>query len=118
MFNFLNFIRFFKVNTNIWAKYLTDALFSGKQLIMLSCIRFFATPGTVARQAPLSKGFSKQEHWSGLPFPPPEALPNPGINPTPPVCPALQEDSLPTEQLGKPPGKQHIAAINIYIFIL
>ena len=38
-----------------------------------------ATPWTVARQAPLSMGFSKKEYWSGLPFPPPEDLPNPGI---------------------------------------
>ena len=50
-----------------------------------SCL--FATPWTVARQAPLSMGFSRQEYWSGLPFPPPGDLPNPGIEPT---SPALQ----------------------------
>ena len=53
------------------------------------------TPGTVACQAPLSMGFSRQEYWSGLPFPSPEDLPDPGIEPR---SPALQADSLPTEQ--------------------
>ena len=52
------------------------------------------TPWTVARQAPLSIAFSRQEHWSGLPFPSPGDLPNPGIKPS---SPALQADSLPTE---------------------
>ena len=42
---------------------------------------FFATPWTVACQAPLSMGFSRQEYWSELPFPPPGDLPNPGIEP-------------------------------------
>ena len=54
-----------------------------------------ATPWTVARQAPLSMGFSRQEYWNGLPFPSPEDLPNPGIEPGSP--PALQADSLLTE---------------------
>ena len=43
-----------------------------------------ATPWTVARQAPLSMGFSRQEYWSGLPFPSPGDLPNPGIEPREP----------------------------------
>ena len=51
-------------------------------------------PWTVACQAPLSMGFSTQEDWSGLPFPSPEDLPDPGIEPG---SPALQADSLPTE---------------------
>ena len=42
----------------------------------------FATPWTTARQAPLSMGFSRQEYWSGLPFPSPGDLPDPGIEPT------------------------------------
>ena len=58
-----------------------------------------ATPWTVAHQAPLSMGFSRQEYWSGLPFPSPGDLPNPGIKPR---SPALQADSLPTELQGKP----------------
>ena len=50
-------------------------------------------------QAPLSMGFSRQEYWSGLPFPSPGDLPDPGIEPR---SPALQVDSLPTELSGKP----------------
>ena len=46
---------------------------------LLICVRLFVTPWTVAGQAPLSMGFSRQEYWSGLPCPPPEDLPNPGI---------------------------------------
>ena len=57
----------------------------------LSHVRFFATPWTVAYQAPLSMGFSRQEHWNGLPFPSPGDLPNPGIEPG---SPALPTDAL------------------------
>ena len=53
-----------------------------------------ATPWTVACQDPLSVGFSRQEYWSGLPFPSPGDLHDPGIEPR---SPALQADSLPTE---------------------
>ena len=59
----------------------------------------FVTPWTVAHQAPLSMGFSRQEYWSGLPFPSPGDLPNPGIKPGSPV---LQADAL----LYESPGKQ------------
>ena len=58
----------------------------------LSHVRLFATPWTVAFQAPSSVGFSRQEYWSGLPFPSPGDLPNPGIEPWPPT---LQADALP-----------------------
>jgi len=51
----------------------------------------FVTPWTVARQAPLPVGFSRQEYWSGLSFPPPGDLPDPGTEPTSPVSPALQQ---------------------------
>ena len=47
----------------------------------LSRVRLFVTPWTVARQAPLSMGFSRHEDWSGLPFPSPGDLPNPGVEP-------------------------------------
>ena len=57
-----------------------------------------ATPWTVAPQIPLSMGFSRQVYWSGLPFPSPGDLSNPGIEPG---SPALQADSLPTELGGK-----------------
>ena len=57
----------------------------------------FATPWTVALQAPLSVGFSRQQYWDGMPFPTLKDLPDPGIEPTSPVYPALQVDSLPAE---------------------
>ena len=60
----------------------------------LSRVRLFVTPWTVAYQAPPSMGFSRQECWSGLPFPSPRDLPNPGIEPG---SPALQADALPSE---------------------
>ena len=47
-----------------------------------SCVQLFATPWTVAHQAPLSMGFFRQEYWSGLACPPPGDLPDPGIEPT------------------------------------
>ena len=58
----------------------------------------FVTPWTIASQALLSVEVSRQEYWSGLPFPSPGDLPNTGIKPR---CPALQVDSLPSQQLGK-----------------
>ena len=60
----------------------------------LSHVRLFATPGTVAYQASPSMGFSREEYWSGLPFPSPGDLPNTGIEPG---SPALEADSLPSE---------------------
>ena len=65
----------------------------------LSRARLFATPWTVAHQARLSMGFSRQEYWSGLPFPSPGDLPNPVIKPR---SPALQADTLTSEPPGKP----------------
>ena len=59
-----------------------------------SLVWLFATPWTVACQAPPSMGFSKQEDWSGLPFPPPGDLLDPGIIPTSPAVPSLRVDSL------------------------
>ena len=55
----------------------------------LSRVQFFVTLWTVACQAPLPMGFSRQEYWNGLPCPPPGALPDPGIEPVAPVAPAL-----------------------------
>ena len=66
---------------------------------LLSRVRLFATPWTVAHQAPLSMGFSRNL-WSGLPFPSPGDLPDPGIEPVSSVSLALQVDSLPTEPSG------------------
>ena len=62
-----------------------------------SCPDSFVTPWTVARQAPLSMGFPRQEYCSGLPFPSPGDLPDPGIKPRPP---ALVADSLSLSYLG------------------
>ena len=66
-----------------------------------SHLRLFATLRTVAHQAPLSMGFSRQEYWSGLPCPPP-GDPDPGIEPVSPVSSALQADSLPLSHWGSP----------------
>ena len=55
---------------------------SEEEVKLLSRVRLFVTPRTVAYRAPLSTGFSRQEYWSGLPFPSPGELPDPGIEPT------------------------------------
>ena len=68
---------------------------------MLICVQLFATPWMVARQAPLSMEFSRQEYWSRLPFPSPGDLPNPGIEPAFPASPAMAGRFFITE----PPGK-------------
>ena len=69
---------------------------------LFSRAQLFATPGSVAHQAPLSIGFSRQEYWSGLPCPSLEDLPDPGIEPVSPVAPALQADSSMLSHQGKP----------------
>ena len=68
---------------------------------VLSHVQLFVTSLTVAHQAPLSMGFSKQEYFSGLPFPPPGDLPDPGTEPTSPESPALAGEFFTTEQPGK-----------------
>ena len=75
---------------------------------MLSRVPALATPWTVACQAPLSMGFSREEHWSGLPLSSPGDLPDPGIEPR---SPALQADSLLTELCGKPQILQYFHSI-------
>ena len=85
----------------------------------LGCILYFvcacsvvsdsATPWIVARQAPLSMEFSKQEYWSGLPFPSPETLLDPGIKPMSSASPALADGFFITE----PPGKSHFTLHHI-----
>ena len=65
----------------------------------LSRVRLFVTPWTGAYQAPPCMGFSRQEYWSGLSFPSPGDLPDPGIEPG---SPAFQVDTLTSEPLGKP----------------
>ena len=70
-----------------------------KKVKSLSHVRLFVTSQTAAYQAPQSMGFSRQEYWSGLPFPSPGDLPDPGIEPR---SPALQADALTSEPPGKP----------------
>ena len=74
---------------------------------LLSRVQLFASSWTVAYQAPQSMDFSRQEYWSGLPFPSPGDLPNPGIQPG---SPSLQADALPSE----PPGKQEVLITTPY----
>ena len=91
----------------------------------LSRVQLFATPWTVACQAPLSMGFSRQESWSGLSFPSPGDLPNPGIEF---ASPALQADRLLIISATKEVGKVYLAvfiepfytpkALSVFIFSL
>ena len=77
---------------------------------LLSCVLLLVTPGTKARQALLSMGFSRQEYWSGLSFPSPGDLPNPGIELVSPSLLLWQADFLTTE----PPARcqtDHLAAV-------
>ena len=71
-----------------------------KKVKSLSRVWLFATPWTGAYQAPPSMGFSRQEYWSGFPFPSPRDLSDPGIKPR---SPTLQADALTSEPSGKPP---------------
>ena len=78
-------------------------------LLMLSCVRLSVTTWTVAHQAPLSVGFSRQEYWTGLPFPHPGDLPNPGTEPLFPAAAAAAKSLQSCLTLcdpidGSPPG--------------
>ena len=75
--------------------------FSEVKCSLLSHVRLLATPWTVAHQASLSMEFSRQEYWSGLPFPSPGDLPDPGMGPG---SPTMQAVSL----LSKTPGKPYL----------
>ena len=82
-------------------KFLTQRSLVGPMCELLSHVRLFATPWTVACQAPLSMGFSRQEYWSGFPFPSPRDITNLGIKLG---SPSLLAVSLPSEPPGKPLG--------------
>ena len=69
---------------------------------VLRCIQFFATPKTVAHQTPLSEGFSRQEYWSGLPFPAPGDLRDSRIKPMSPGFPGLTGGLFTAKSCGKP----------------
>ena len=74
--------------------YVGNSLGHAYVLSCFGCVRLFVTLWTVACQAPLSMGFSRQEYWSGLPCPFPGDLPNPGIKPVSLTSPALEPHSL------------------------
>ena len=76
-----------------------------------SCVHFFVTSWTIAHQAPLSMGFSRREYWSGLPFPSPGDLPDPGIKPA-----SLASPALACSLLSEPPGKPstHVFLLNFF----
>ena len=78
---------------------------NASMLSRFSPVQLFATPWTVAHQAPPSMGFSRHEYWSGLPFPFPGDLPDSGIEPRSAVAPALQAVSLPLSHQGSPGGR-------------
>ena len=82
---------------------------------LLSHVQLFEIPWTVAYQAPPSMEFSRQEYWSGLPFPSPGDLLNPGNEPRSPV---LQADTLPSEPPGKPRRYRYIQDPHILPFIV
>ena len=89
------------LENSLTVSYTVDIVWKWKSL---SCVWLFATPWTVPRQVPLSMELSRQEYWSGVPFPPPGDLPNSGIKPR---SPALREVSL----LSEPPGKVNISLL-------
>ena len=76
-----------KVSSKVWRSFCID------QRTCAELLQSYLTLGDPPRQAPLSMGFSRQEYWSGLPFPSPGDLPDPGIEPRSPAAPALQADS-------------------------
>ena len=75
---------------------------------LLSCVPIFATPWTVASQAPLSMEFSRQEYWSSLPYPAPGDLPDPRIEPRSPESPSASAGRFFTTV---PPGKSHVLTV-------
>ena len=81
------------------------ALFCVCVLSRFSRVQLFATPWTVAHQAPLSVGFPRQEYWKGLPCSPPGDLPNPGIKPESLMSPALASRFFTTSTTWEAPNK-------------
>ena len=94
----------------------SDIHIEKKKLSCFSGVWIFATLWTVACQAPQSMGFSRQEHWNGLPFPSPGDLPDPGTEPESPVAPALQADSLLPSHLGSPDIHIHVSILFQILF--
>ena len=88
---------------------------AGVHVGVLSYVRLFATPQTVAHQAPLSMEFSRQQYWSGLPFPPPGDLPDPGIKLVCPPSPALPVVFLLLHHLGSLGKSLKLASLSFLI---
>ena len=84
---------------------MTLLLLKGSESEVAQSVRLFETPWTVAYQGPLSMGFSRQGYWTGLPFPSPEDLPDPGIEPG---SPELQAETLPSELPGSYSNKRGV----------
>ena len=95
---------FLKWKHSLWLPCPFPPLYERKKVKSLSRVWLFATPWTAAHQAPPSMGFSRQEHWSGLPLPSPGNLPDPGLKPR---SPALQADALTSE----PPGNKGVGKL-------
>ena len=102
-----------------WATFTRSPLIQNCYLDQVACVPaqlpshvwLFVTPWTVACQAPLSMGFTREKYWSRLPFPSSGDLPDPGIEHTSPGSPALQADSWPTE----PPGIKGQLQLTIWL---
>ena len=88
-------------------------------MCMCSVVSYsFATPWTIAHQAPLSMGFSRQEYWSGLPCPPTGDFPNPGIKPTSLMSPALAGDFFTTSATWKTHYKCELCFFKTCIYLV
>ena len=110
-----------KVTIIYYDKYNLMSLLKWVKVKSLSRVRLFATPWTVAYQAPPSIEFSRQEYWSGLPFPSPGDLPDPGNKPG---CPQCRQMVYPLESPGNPVTKQYkrvitsrITYLLLYLFL-
>ena len=92
---YIQFLLFFHFNELKMLSNDLDGCLPSLHECVLSHVQLSATPWIIAHQAPLSTGFSRQEYWGGLLFPPPGHLPNPGMHSMSVVAPALKADSLP-----------------------
>ena len=92
---------------SISSRFIHVVAYAGMHAQLFSHVQPSVTPWTVARQAPVFMGLSRQAYWSGLPFPLPGDLPHSGIKPASSVSPALAGGFFTTE----PPGKPHLQMI-------
>ena len=99
----------------LWWLHQSTFLANCIHVCFLSHVWPFVTPRTVAHQASLSMGFSRQEYWSGLPFPPPGDLPNPRIEPMSPAASALAGGFFTTEPLGKSQSVSGFSFLHILV---